>query len=78
MKFTIFVAIFLFAELAFGAESDVVHLGDSDFESFIKDNPAALVAFTGKYKPLNCKNCVVTFFLLPSSNAFAGNSNMVW
>lgn len=48
MKFSILVAICcLVAELAFAAESDVVQLGDSDFDTFIKDNPAALVAFTG-------------------------------
>lgn len=48
MKFTIFVALFLCAELAFAAESDVVQLTDSDFDTFIKENPVALVAFTGK------------------------------
>lgn len=51
MKFTIFAVIFLIAELAtncWSAESDVIHLSDSDFESFMKENPVALVAFTGK------------------------------
>lgn len=47
MKFTI-LALFLFANSARSAESDVLHLGDSDFDTFIKDNPAALVAFTGR------------------------------
>lgn len=48
MKFTILAVLFFGAELAFGAESDVVQLGDSDFDTFIKENPVALVAFTGK------------------------------
>lgn len=48
MKFSILVAtLCLFAELAFGADSDVLQLGDSDFDSVIKETPAALVAFTG-------------------------------
>lgn len=48
MKFSLIVVVCLVAELAFAAESDVLQLGDSDFDSVIKETPAALVAFTGE------------------------------
>jgi hypothetical protein len=39
-------AVFLIvANLAFAAESDVVDLTDSDFDTLIKDYPTALVMF---------------------------------
>jgi hypothetical protein len=49
MKFAIFLAVFLIAELAFAADSDVLHLGDNDFDTVLKDTPVAVVAFTGEF-----------------------------
>jgi thiol-disulfide isomerase/thioredoxin len=45
MKFCILLALCFIAELAIGAESDVLDLTDSDFDSTIKEFPVVLAMF---------------------------------
>jgi hypothetical protein len=64
MKLAIFLAFCLIAELAFGAESDVLQLTDSDFDTVLKDTPVALVAFTGELSLKIAKFRVINRFFM--------------
>lgn len=55
MKFLIYIAFLFIAELAFASESDVLDLGDNDFDTVIKENPTTLVMF---YAPWCGRFCV--------------------